>query len=232
MKPINLIPAARRDAKRRRKQRNACAIACCAFGALLGCAVGAARLMFAGDGGQPLGARLAATEAEIDRYQQQSTAARAELAAAKATIEANRTVAEQPDWSILLALLAKTTGDDVVLRSVLVAPPPPGTPAAAAPTPNKSGATPATPEVALELTGVGQTQLAVSQHVLRLEQTGLFSKVTLLDTNREAYVNSNVIGFRLQCQFGEPRQPVSAQLISPPPRGTALTTIDAGGTRP
>jgi hypothetical protein len=45
---------------------------------------------------------------------------------------------------------------------------------------------------------------------LRLEQTGLFSKVTLLDTGREAFNNTNVIAFRLQCQFGEPRQPVAS----------------------
>jgi hypothetical protein len=232
MKSINLIPAARRDAKRRRKHRNACAAACCAYGVMLACAVGVAHVVCAGDGGggggEPLPVRLSKAEAEIERYQQQSAAARSELAAAKATIEANRTVAEQPDWSLLLALLAKTTGEDVVLRSVLVAPPP----NAPQPTPaaGKAGPAPAAPEVVLELTGVGQSQLAVSQHVLRLEQTGLFSKVTLLDTNREAYVSSHVIGFRLQCQFGEPRQPLTASPISQP--GNAVTSIDAGGSRP
>ena len=224
MKPINLIPATRRDAKRRRKQRNACVAACCAYGVLLATAVGVARVFFAGEAGEPLPARLASVDAQIERYQQQSTAARGELAAARATIEANRTVAEQPDWSILLALLAKTTGEDVVLRSVLVAPPPNAP--SPAPVNGKPGSAPAAPEVVLELTGVGQSQLAVSQHVLRLEQTGLFSKVTLLDTGREAYVNSNVIAFRLQCHFGEPRQLVAAQ------PGISLTTTNDGGTRP
>lgn len=224
MKPINLIPAARRDAKRNRKHRNACVAACCAYAVLLAAAVGGVHLFLAGETGEPLSARLASAESQIERYQQQSTAARAELAAARATIEANRTVAEQPDWSILLALLAKTTGEDVVLRSVLVAPP------ANAPTPapanGKPGVPPAQPEVVLELSGVGQSQLAVSQHVLRLEQTGLFSKVTLMDTGREAYVNSHVIGFRLQCHFGEPRQLVAAPLT------TAVTTTNDGGIRP
>jgi hypothetical protein len=230
MKSINLIPAARRDAKRRRKHRNACLAACCAYGVLLLGALGVTHVIFAGGRGAPASVGLEKAEADIERFQRQSTAARSELAEAKATIEANRTVAEQPDWSILLALLAKTTGEDVVLRSVLVAPPA-NAAVSATPAPGgKPGLPPPAPEVVLELTGVGQSQLAVSQHVLRLEQTGLFSKVTLLDTNREAYVNSAVIGFRLQCQFGEPRHPLAAE---PTPRpGEALTTIGGGGTTP
>ena len=230
MKSINLIPAARRDAKRRRKHRNACVTACCAYGVVLLGALGLVHVVSTGGRGEPVAAGLAKAEADIERYQQQSTAARSELAAAKATIEANRTVAEQPDWSILLALLAKATGEDVVLRSVLVAPPT-NAPMSAAAAPGKPGAPPPAPEVVLELTGVGQSQLAVSQHVLRLEQTGLFSKVTLLDTNREAYVNSNVIGFRLQCYFGEPARQPQAAIPTPQP-GNSLTTVDAGGTRP
>jgi hypothetical protein len=228
MKSINLIPAARRDAKRRRKHTTVCVAACCAYGVVLLGALAVVHVVFSGEGGEPLSARLTSTDAEIDRYQQQTAAARIELAAARATIEANRMVAEQPDWSILLALLATTTRDDVVLRSVLIAPPP-NAPVPAM-TAAKPGSAPAAPEVVLELTGVGQSQLAVSQHVLRLEQTGLFSKVTLLDTNREAYVNSNVIAFRLQCQFGEPRQPLGSQLPHTP--GNGLTAADSGGINP
>jgi hypothetical protein len=219
MKAINLIPAARRDAKRRRKHRNVCATACGAYAALLAGALGVAYLVLSREAGEPVAARLTSAGAEIDRVQKQIAAARAELAASNATIEANRTVAEQPDWSVLLALLAQTTGDDVVLRSVVVAPPP----GAAIPsaTQGKPASPAAAPDVVLEISGVGQTQLAVSQHVLRLEQTGLFSKVTLVDTGREAYVNSNVIAFRLQCQFAEPHQPHAA-----------ITAADIGGIQP
>jgi hypothetical protein len=231
MKTVNLIPAARRDAKWRRRHRKACAAACCAYAVLLACALGVTYVVLSGGGGESIGDRLASTEAEIGRLEQQATAARAELAASKATIEANRTVAEQPDWSILLALLAKTTGEDVVLRSVLVAPPP-NAPVPAAATPGKPGTPPPLPEVVLELAGIGQSQLAVSQHVLRLEQTGLFSKVTLLDTGREAYLNSNVIAFRLQCQFGEPRQPVASPQPMPQPRPAAVTAVEPGGINP
>jgi hypothetical protein len=154
-------------------------------------------------------------------------------------VEANRTVAEQPDWSVLLALLGSVKGDDVVLRSVAVGPAP--VPAPPPPERGKPAPPPVVPDTILDVMGVGQTQLAVSQHVLRLEQTGLFSKVALLDTGREAFVNGNAIAFRLQCVFGEPKQPqLSRQWSQPatmqqppgspaaPPR-SAVTAVETGG---
>jgi hypothetical protein len=139
MKSVNLIPAPRRDAKRRRKVRNACAAACGGYAAALACAVGVAHLLWSG-ASAALDGQLASADAEIQRLERQGGDARAELATARATIEANRTVSEQPDWSVLLVLLAKETGEDVVLRSISIAPPfvpsapppPSGTPAAAA----------------------------------------------------------------------------------------------------
>jgi hypothetical protein len=226
MKSVNLIPAPRRDAKRRRRHRNVCAAACGAYGVLLTCALGVAHLMWSGAGAK-LDEELASADAAIERTQRQADECRQELTAARATVEANRTVAEQPDWSVLLSLLGTTTGDDVVLRSVVIAP------AAATPSALTSGQAAATvaaklakpaaaPEVVLEVHGVGRTQLAVQQHVLRVEQTGLFAKVALLDTGREPYLMQDAIAFRLQCTFGEPKQ----QQVSQP---GALTATDTGG---
>jgi hypothetical protein len=227
MKSVNLIPAPRRDAKRRRRHRNVCALACGTYALALGCALGVAHLMFAGAAAR-LDEELHATDAAIERTQQQVDDCRDELIAARATIEANRTVAEQPDWSVLLALLAKCTGDDVVLRSVIITPPaaPTGAAAAAAQAAAKAGtpapAPPAVPEFLLEVHGIGRSQLAVQQHVLRVEQTGLFAKVALLDTGREPYLEQDAIAFRLQCTFGEPKQPQPAQ-------AGALTATDPAG---
>ena len=220
MKTVNLIPAPRRDAKRRRRHRAVCAAACGAYALLLGCAVGVAHLVSPG-GGESVEARLAAVDKDIARLERDSSAARAELAVARATVEANRTVAEQPDWSVLLALLAQTTGDDVVLRSISVAPPL----ASATPAPAAAAAKPLAPEVVLEVAGIGRTPLSVSRHVLKLEETGLFAKVVLLDHNREAYLNDNAIAFRVRCTFGEP----ASQRQQPPPARPALSSVDNGG---
>jgi hypothetical protein len=216
MKSVNLIPAPRRDAKRRRKHRKICAAACGAYALLLAGALGAAHIAWSGVGAS-LDEQLGKLDTSIERAERQASDARTELATARATIEANRTVAEQPDWSVLLALLATTTGDDVVLRGVSITQP--ATTAASGAAAAKSPAPNSTPEVLLELNGIGRSQLAVQQHVLRLEQTGLFSKVALMDTGREPYLEADAIAFRLQCAFGEPKQP----------KPTALSATDAGG---
>jgi Tfp pilus assembly protein PilN len=227
MKSVNLIPAPRRDAKRRRRHRTTCTAACGAYAAVLACAVGVARIVWGSAAvTEELDGRIATAEKDIQRLERQTADARVELATARATVEANRTVAGQPDWSVLLALLAKTIGDDVVLRTVSLAPPPnvaaapaPGTPGASATAVN------AMPDVVLDIGGIGRSQLAVSQHVLRLEQTGLFSKVTLLDTGREPYLNGNAIAFRLQCTFGDrPAQPAAPAVAAP-----AVTAAETGG---
>lgn len=218
MKSVNLIPAPRRDSKRRRKHRNICAAACGAYALLLAASLGMAYLAWSGVGAS-LDEQLAQLDTTIDRAERQASEVRTELAAARATIEANRTVAEQPDWSVLLALLATTTGEDVVLRGISIT-----LPSSNAPSNTAAAKTAAatTPDVLLEINGVGRSQLAVQQHVLRLEQTGLFSKVVLMDTGREPYLEADAIAFRLQCAFGEPRQLKSA----------ALSATDAGAIKP
>jgi hypothetical protein len=227
MKTTNLIPARRRDAKRRRRHRNAWVTACGAYAALLACAVGMAHVVWGNAGAaEELGGRLTAADNDIRRFERQTAEARVELAAARATIEANRTVAGQPDWSVLLALLAKTIGDDVVLRTVAIAPPPNSAATSAAAANGTRPAANAGPDVVLDLGGIGRSQLAVSQHVLRLERTGLFSKVTLLDTSREPYLNGNAIAFRLQCTFGDPR-PLHAAIET----GAAIRSA-GGGNNP
>jgi hypothetical protein len=61
--------------------------------------------------------------------------------------------------------------------------------------------------------------------VLQLEETGLFSKVTLIDTGREAFLGANAIAFRIQCVFGEPAQDKSRQQ----PAAAGVTAIETGG---
>ena len=227
MKSVNLIPAPRRDAKRRRRQRNACLAVCGAYAALLAGAVGMAHVAFSGTG-RALDEQLGAAEADVRRIEQGAEHARRELASARATIEANRTVAEQPDWSVLLALLAKTTSDDVILRGVTIAPPIMSASQASA---AARAANAGPPDAVLEVMGVGRTQLAVSRHVLRMEQTGLFSKVMLVDTGRESFLKETAIGVRLQGTFGEPRQ---TQTALPKPAGAVTSVAEpaAGGVAP
>src|SRR4029453_1923223 len=66
--------------------------------------------------------RLAKVTDEMGRTEGLIATARGELAAAGSTLRAKQAIAPQPDWSILLALLGNTVGDDVVLKSCRVRP--------------------------------------------------------------------------------------------------------------
>ncbi len=56
----------------------------------------------------------------------------------------------------------------------------------------------------LSISGLGRSQPAVSQFVLRLEAMHLFARVTLLDTNRETFLGGEALGFRIDCSLDDP----------------------------
>ncbi len=53
--------------------------------------------------------------------------------------------------------------------------------------------------IQLQLGGLGLAQQAVSEFVLRLEETSLFRQVKLLDTKREPFLDSDAIAFHIEC---------------------------------
>jgi hypothetical protein len=163
--------------------------------------------------------QLAGAAADVDQTGKAIAGVRADLDAAHATLRASRSIAEQPDWSAVMALLAAKAGPDVALRGCTVRPkdPEPQQPKAPQPKdPKKSGAkTPARPEpppepvMVLTVSGLGKTQFAVSQFALRLEATGLFARVSLIETNREAFEKGEAIAFRVECSLDAPAREVA-----------------------
>src|SRR5687768_6607625 len=103
MRTMNLIPAHRLAARHRRALRNRCAVGCTAYAAavLAACAAGHVVLAKA----DPLvGGRLEDVAEEIDRSGKSIAAVKTELDTAQSTLRASRSIAEQPDWSALLAI--------------------------------------------------------------------------------------------------------------------------------
>src|ERR1043165_838134 len=103
MRRVNLIPTERKERRRRRARMRAWAVACAAYAALMGVVcVGAQRVW---GKHQDLGAELR----DAENKGKESAAIVAELKKQVIEAEANRGVVlmlgEQPDWSILLALL-------------------------------------------------------------------------------------------------------------------------------
>ena len=127
-----------------------------------------------------------------------------ELAEVDARLATNLAVGGQPDWSVLLALLADTMGEEIALSEVrlgrggdLSAPSPGGRRARPTrPTGNNESPTPG-----LTIGGVGRTQNAVVHFALRLEETGLFDEVRLVDPRRQPYHDGYVVSFRLECSM-------------------------------
>src|SRR5579884_4102429 len=177
MRDVNLIPAPRRDAKRRRRLMRRCAAWCAAYAVAVAAASVASLALWPGPTEQDH-KNLEQARHQIQQKQHAVAAAHARLAAAKLTLDAERRVAGQPDWSILLVLLADKAGDQIVLKGCKFQPVPGDVKLA-----STGGTT-----VTIETNGVGRSQLSVSQFVLRLEKCGLFSKVALVDTHREGFL--------------------------------------------
>jgi hypothetical protein len=212
MKSINLIPAPRRAAKRRKLHLRRCAIGCAAWGVLSLAVAGAAQAIWRGEEPEA-DERLAKVADEMGRTEAAIAAVRQQLTAAQSTLRANQGIASQPDWSILLALLGKTIdpdrpGEETVLKSCLVRPAhlqrghaaprtDPRRPAAQQQQTNAAAAEPV--QYVLEASGMARSHAAANEFVLRMEKTGLFSKVTLLDTAREPFLDKDAIAFRIEC---------------------------------
>ena len=56
----------------------------------------------------------------------------------------------------------------------------------------------------MTIPGVGRPQLAVSQFALRLEQTQLFAKVRLVETNRTTLDRLEAVAFVIECSLDDP----------------------------
>jgi len=217
MQGVNLIPAERRDARLRLLRQRRWVLICTVYTCLLVALCVAARA-YLGGSNAAIAAELAQTRQEIDQLQKGITDLKPRLTNAERQLQTVRIVANQPDWSLLLALLANNVKDDTVLRECKltpIEPPPPPQPKKEAPKPGQpAGAAPAPPPAPpllyerfnLELSGMGRTQNAVSQLVLRLQETGLFSEVKLVKSNREPFGEDQAVAFQIWAGLAEQRK--------------------------
>ena len=189
---VNLIPMARRDAKRRRGRIRVWVAASLLLGSLWVTAFVVAQVFLASDD-RKLRDEYDRTSGDMDEARAVVAALREEITVVQSRLDAQQAVGKQPDWSALLALLSTTLGDRAVLRSVQLRAPHEATSGLASDD--------VTAVVRLELTGFAQTQRIVSEFVLRLEEAPLFEKVTLIDTRREPFRSGSAVGFRIECEL-------------------------------
>lgn len=219
MQPLNLIPFRRLESRRRKALRRRWIAGCSVYAAIVAVAGGAA-LAIDTQTGSDLQARLASAASEVDRASTDVSKVRGDLDRVSSVLRSSRAIAEQPDWSYLLALMAGKAGPEVTLKGCTVRPRVAATPTAAKPGAKPAAKAPTDPTLLVNVTGLSTSQSAVSQFALRLESTGLFGRVTLLDTAREPFGGRQLVTFRIECTLAEPSKP--------PAR---LSTATVGGDR-
>ena len=176
----------------------------------------------AGGGPEPAVAdELARLSHVIDADNQSITELRRQLDEAQARLDLSRAIGSEPDWSQLLRLLAESLGQDVVLNSCQLEPAPapaarPGQAVKAATAGGGTGGVSAAAAEAssagrpaqyrLRISGHGRSQTAVSEFVLRLEQTKLFDQVLPPKTSRETFQKKDAIAFWVECVLSETPQ--------------------------
>jgi Tfp pilus assembly protein PilN len=197
VKCLDLIPAPRRQARARRTRIRTWSLVLGVYA--LTTAAGYVACFAYPDSGQTALLRdtRAVTE-ELRAASREMRAVRAQVAEAAGRLAIARSVRNHPDWSLLLAMLADSLADQIVLERCALLPVDP--PAAAGPAP---AATPAQSPRAFrfDLTGLARSQTAVSQFVLRLEKARVFDEVRLVQTSRKPFLKGEAVAFQLECSL-------------------------------
>ncbi len=191
---VNLVPSARREAQVRSARIRFWFMACAVYGlGWLGVLVLVGATPLNDDRG--LRDELRQVNGLVEESESELAALRSELAQSRAELTTSLTIGKQPDWSALLALLSTTLGDRIVLRNCKL------TTLHKSPSARGSatGVARESTTIQLQLGGLGLAQQAVSEFVLRLEETSLFRQVKLLDTRREPFLDGDAIAFHIEC---------------------------------
>jgi hypothetical protein len=213
---VNLIPLYRQAAKARQRHLRAWILFCSAYSALLVLVYGVGYAHWAGPV-RPLAAELSKADQATADLDKTLAARRADIDELAQRLDSAKSATMHADWSILLALVSETLGDDVVLEKCQldqvipqtpIAPVPtaaPAAPTAPAPKPPASAKPPkiVTPDPIwlFKADGLARNPQSVSQFILRLESSGLFDRVTLIKTSRESYRDREATSFNLECSL-------------------------------
>ncbi len=201
---VNLVPSARREAQVCSDRIRFWFMACALYGlGWLGVLVLVGATAMNDDTG--LRDELRQVNGLVAESESELAALQSELVRSRAELTTSLTIGKQPDWSALLALLSTTLGDRIILRNCKLATrqKTPGMrgPATASTVEDRSvtGIALESTTIQLQLGGLGLAQQAVSEFVLRLEQTSLFREVKLLDTRREPFLDGDALAFHIEC---------------------------------
>lgn len=139
--------------------------------------------------------------ADLSKTNQEAATLHAELAIETQRLRSRQLIFEQPDYSLLLRLIAQQVDDEVVLSRCEFHQPGVARDDAQDHTQDRK-----IKSDALQLSGFARSQPAVAAFMLQLESTGIFQKVTLLRSSEQPLFSGQVAAFQIQCIPGPSNQ--------------------------
>jgi Tfp pilus assembly protein PilN len=209
MAGVNLIPQPRRQAAAARKRIRRWSWTAAGYGLLLLGSYAACSVAMSAQGDDHA-LLLEKTTRQIEELTHTAASLKPQLADVRTKLAVARTVGDQPDWSLLLAVISSTVDDDIVLTSTTLDAATIGeSRPASRPTANTKDPNFEPPAImTVSVQGLARSQAAMTLFVLRLEKLGLFDRVELAKSNRQAVgaVEANV--FQVDCELRRSGKPL------------------------
>lgn len=198
MNAINLMPVQRRLAKARRRRimkwAGALGVYCLAL--LLGCVLSS---HYVPRNDQGLEAQAMRADTQLKAARTRTAVLNEDIAKANQRLQTVQAIQQHPDWGTMLDLVARNLGNTMVLDSCRLQA------IGLADKENKPSpdaakqADGASKPIVLEITGLAKNHSDVSDYMLRLEKLRLFSKIRLIKTSHQVFLNDKATTFHLEC---------------------------------
>lgn len=190
----NLIPAARRHRACLRSRVRTWSVVTAAYAAIV--ALGVFLALMGREDTSATQQAIDALAADAERLQEDIRFLGSSIAAQATLLQAHRSLQADPDWSLLLALVASRVDDDVALTGIQLAPRRADRSAEEDPPDAAAPASPGAAAYELVLTGRAPSQGRVTDFVLDLEGLGVFDSVAILDAQRDSESAAEESGVR------------------------------------
>lgn len=198
MKPVNLIPLERQRASKRkianRKWMQGTGLYCIAVIIATICS-----RVFTTDPGIVIAQQIKDTQDKIIAGETKLIEINNSIKTAQVSLIANQQLRDQPNWSVLLKLIASKMGKSIVLTRCDLIP-------IFASEPAKQGHVKEPISYDFIIEGQGRSMIQINTFVLSLEETKIFNQVNLDESHHQLFSNTQSNYFRLRCVLGSGKQ--------------------------
>ncbi len=189
MLAANLLPMSRRRASAREDRAVLWMFVVAGLAAALMAATMLIRVSSRSSTAAATARELTGVQAELERLGTLVAESKSRAQKSDSMLAAARAIADHPDWSLLLNLLGKLRGDQVDLARVALG--------YRKPEANTKPGAKLGRGYWVRITGQATDQAAVAKFAVRLEDSGLFDKVTLTESKKGTGVGDTLVDFQI-----------------------------------